>query len=237
MNRADANRTSGGEQLALPVQVNDRLQVMIKGTDEQVPTTYFSRVENIGDSFVIAWPTQGGTRAPIRDGTVLAVSFGTEDTIYTFDARILKRIQVPFPALVLATQGAVRRVQRREYVRVPAGVEVFLVARVVRVRPGSGGKADTNFITTRTVDLSGGGFGIHYPASLNVGDLYDVRLTIPGFAGGLAMTAKVVRSELTGNPMSQMFYDVGFAFLQIGEPVRRQIVSFVFRFQQKSRTG
>jgi c-di-GMP-binding flagellar brake protein YcgR len=222
----------------LPLRINDRLQICVKRDGEEVPSTYFSRVEDTQEnSIVVAWPTQGGTRAPIRDNMLLSLSFAADGSVYSFEARVAKRIQVPLPMLVLSTEGVVRRVQRRDFVRIPATLDVFLVARVVKVRSGADSKADVNFITARTVDISGGGFAIHHPAPPKLGDLYDVRLSIPGKNESLALTAKVVRAELIGNPMNQLYYDLGFCFVQMKESIRRQIITFIFEYQRKSRVG
>jgi c-di-GMP-binding flagellar brake protein YcgR len=213
--------------------INDRLQITVGGTDEEVPTTYLSRVENIaGEEYTIGWPTSRGIRAPVREDDVLTLSYACANAVYSFDARIVQRILEPIALVVVCPQGPPRKIQRREDVRVPALVEVRLSARVVSVNPDR--PKDLNFIACRTVNLSGGGFAIHHAAAPLVGSIYQVRLAIPGQSEPVEMTAKVVRCESVMDPARGMHYEVGFAFIQVRESSRRHIVSFVFRFQQST---
>ena len=226
-------QSTAGLKPELLLNINDRLQLIIKGTDEEVPTTYLSRVENICDGEItISWPTSRGIRAPVHDGDILSLFYTDTHAVYLLDACVLRRLPEPIPLVVARAAGSVQRIQRREYVRVPAMVDVRLSARVITAKPSRDAEAGTDFITTRTLDISGGGFAINHAASPRTGTLYDVVLSVPTLDEPLKMTAKVVRSESAVDPVRGVYFRIGFAFIQVKESVRRQIVSYVFRFQQ-----
>jgi len=218
----------------IPLQINDQLQITVKGTDEDVPTTYLSRVEDVkGSEISIGWPTNRGVRAPVHPGDVLCITYRAEAAVLATDARIVTRELEPIPLLIVRTEGPVRRIQRREFVRVPAMVEVELKSRVAAPFKPRAGELDPNIIVARTTDISGGGFAIKYNAQPQVGTVYDVKLTLPEAHKALFVSAKVVRVESVIEA-DRKYYVSGFAFFQISEALRRQIISFVFRFQQHS---
>jgi c-di-GMP-binding flagellar brake protein YcgR len=217
-----------------PLRINDRLQVIVLGTDEEVPTTYLSRVEDFADgAALIGWPTHAGIRAPLRENDRLSLTYVEEGGVYHLTGRVVQRVFEPLPLIRVLPDGQLERVQRREYVRVPAMLEVRLFSRVVTAATGDE-EASVNLISTRTVNISGGGILIHHSAPPRPGSIYETKLWLPGDTEPLNITAKVVRSESVLDPVRGTYYAVGFAFLQIPEGVRRRIVNFVFRYQQSS---
>jgi c-di-GMP-binding flagellar brake protein YcgR len=216
------------------LQINDQVQATIKGTEGEIPTTYLSRVEDIkGDDLIIGWPTNQGVRAAVRLGDVLSLFYSAKTAVMSVDARITDRQQEPIPTLTVRVEGEIRRIQRREYVRVPAMVEVQLRLRTVTAIKVDLGIANPGFITTRTLNISGGGFAIKHAAHPVVGTEYDVELRIPDVDRPIHLTARTVRVDPLAEPEKRLNI-CGFAFHQITECIRRQIVSYVFRFQQLS---
>lgn len=225
-----------GEKQDIQLQVNDQVQVKIKGTDKEVPTTFLSRVEDTASGdYLIAWPTNNGLPAPIKDREVLLMSFTNQSSAYCLEACVVRRVQDPVPLLTVRLLGPTRRIQRREYVRVPATIDVELAARVVIIVPVNGSEPVSQaLIATQTVNLSGGGFAIRHLSSLPVGALFDVKLKIPERERPLSVTAKVVRSEPLAVQTKVHTHEIGFAFCEVAEAIRCQIMSFVIRLQQSS---
>ena len=227
----DGEQMTGIEKDTL-LQVNDRIQVALKGTDEEVPTTYLSRVEDVAPSdYLIEWPTSGGVRAPVRDRQVLLMTFTAQGSVYCLEACVMSRAQQPIPLLTVRRLGPARRIQRRAYVRVPAMISVELAARVVGTAVDGREAANQALIATQTVNLSGGGFAIHLMTALPLGAVFDVKLNIPEREKPLNVTAKVVRIESLA---ASHTYEIGFAFLGLTESTRSQIMGFVIRLQQAS---
>jgi c-di-GMP-binding flagellar brake protein YcgR len=216
------------------LQINDQIQATIKGTDEEIPTNYLSRVEDIKENdLIIGWPTHLGVRAPVRMGDVLSLFYHSRTAVMAFDARIVGKEQEPIPVLTVRVEGGVRRIQRREYVRVPAMVDVELRSTTVTTVKLEPGVADADFIVTRTINISGGGFAIKHTAHPRVGTEYDVTLKVPDVDKPILGAAKAVRVE-SFIEADRRVHVCGFAFIRLNESLRRQIISYIFKFQQNS---
>jgi c-di-GMP-binding flagellar brake protein YcgR len=222
------------QTVEIPLRLKDRLQITIKETREEIPTTYASRVENIsGGDIVIRWPNSRGAFAPLQNSDILCIFFIKGSDVFAIDARILKLMPNPNSLVVVRCEGQIRKIQRRDYVRVPAMIDVRLTTHLVKA--GATDKERIAYIiTTTTVDISGGGFSIHWDTPLQMGSLYDVKMKIPTLEQPLLLMAKVVRMEPALNRLNKTYYDIGFDFTLLDEKVRRQIIKYVFRFEQNS---
>jgi len=220
------------QRVEIPFRLKDPLQITINGTPEENDTTYLSRIENVsGGGIVIRWPNCRGIPAPLRDNDLLRILFIKGSGAFEIDARVLKLMPYPHSLVLVRCEGQERKIQRRDYVRVPAMIDVCLTARLVMVRATREERA-AYVITTTTVDLSGGGFSIHHDMPLRMESLYDLRMSIPKLDQPLLLTAKVVRMEPALGRMGGTYYDIGFDFILLDEKARRQIIKYVFRFQQ-----
>jgi len=220
------------QEFEVPLQLKDRLQITIQGTPEEISTTYVSRVENIsGGNIAIRWPNSHGIRAPIQENSLLCILFIKGSEVFEVDARVVNLMLYPHALIVIRCEGQLRKTQRRDFVRVPAMLDVRLSARLVRAT-ATGHERESYSIATTTVNLSGGGFSIHHDMPLQMGSLYNVNMAIPMLEQPLSVTAKVVRIEPALNRMNNTYYHVGFDFVQLEEPARRRIIKYVFRFQQ-----
>jgi c-di-GMP-binding flagellar brake protein YcgR len=217
-----------------PLRLKDRLQITIKGTAAEISTIYASRVENIsGSDIVIRWPNLRGVRALLQDNNFLCILFTRGSEVFEIDARVLKLMAYPNSLVLVRCDGQPRKIQRRDYVRVPAMIDVHLTARLVKANATAEERA-VYVITTTTVDISGGGFNIRHGMPLQMGSLYDLKMTIPTLEQSLSLTAKVVRMEPGFNRMNRTYYDIGFDFIRLDEKFRRQIIKYVFQFQQNA---
>jgi c-di-GMP-binding flagellar brake protein YcgR len=224
------------QAVEIPLRLKDRIQISIKGSPEEIPRTYVSRVENISaGNIVIQWPNSRGVRAPLQDNNLLCIYFIKGSEALEIDARVLKLMPYPHSLVLIRCEGQPQKIQRRDYVRVPAMIDVRLTARLVMVNATDEERA-SYVVTTTTVDISGGGFNIHHRVPMQMDSLYDVKMTIPTLEEPLSMTAKVVRMEPSLNRMHETYYDIGFDFVMLDESVRRQIIKYVFRFQQNMLT-
>lgn len=109
---------------------------------------YQSRIEDLNKDWVsIAYPTQSGVLVPIRVGTKVRVIVTDELAAYDFTGFVESRETQPIPVLKIAIPAEVKRIQRREYVR----LDVILPATIFL------GVTDSMGFKTETLDVSGGG--------------------------------------------------------------------------------
>jgi c-di-GMP-binding flagellar brake protein YcgR len=210
------------EKQDIRLQVNDDIQVTVQRSLDEDPITCPSRVEDTDKSdYLISWPTDGGTRVPVQDGDVLLISFHKGGSVFDMEAFITASKKKPMPLVAVRPTSAARRVERRMYVRVAAEIDVELST-----------VNDVQF-ATRTVDISGGGFGILHSSPLPLGTLFHARLKIPQREQPLSVKAQVVQCARL-EPSADHTYHIGFAIIDPAEAVRRQILSYVIRQQQES---
>lgn len=159
---------------------------------------------------------------PLAEGTVVEITFWDEISAYSFDAKIIQRIAVPVPLFVLELPDEVRRVQRRNYVRVPA---FFPVTYSIVNRQGLSDvkKADM-------LDLSGGGMRFRTKEAVEYNEILYVYLRLP--TGELQTPARVRRVEKTDDEKA---YIVSVEFYEISERERDKIIRCVFDIQRAMR--
>jgi c-di-GMP-binding flagellar brake protein YcgR len=216
------------------LQVDDRIQVATRKETTLNHATCLSRVSDIesGD-YLIEWPASKGSLFPVEDQDILLISFYVQGWVYCFEACVVAKNSGHIPLLKIRQINPTRRIQRRDYVRVPAAIEVVLNNRIVHTAIGESNPVDGPIsISTRTVNLSGGGFAICHSNALPVGTIFDVKLNIPEGKEPLYVTAKVVRSQPLNAPTGEVVHDIGFAFVELVEVIRRPILSYVIRRQQ-----
>lgn len=214
--------------------VDDPIQVTIEGADEETPTIYFSRVEEMGpDGYLIEWPIRRGELAPIKDQDLLMLILNDHEGAYGVEARVLARVQRRIPLLRVRPSGSARKIQKRKHLRVSTSINVELAAHVTDATIAGNQPVSPIFIVTDTVTLSGGGFSIHYWGDIPVGALYDVRLAIPTQQEPLEVKAQVVRSEPL-ETSSRGRYNIGFVFVDLTEDVQCGITGFLIQLQQMS---
>lgn len=152
----------------------------------------------------------------------LATFIGKDGAVYEFDTEIIARKRTNVPMLQLEDPGKehYRRIQRRDYVRVEAVLDVV-------VHPLHREKVP---FQTVLVDISGGGCKIVWPKEKDVslGENYRLELVLP-------LKPKEERIEIIGEVVRvnapQTDSDkkrVSFKFIEISEGDRQKIIKFCF---------
>jgi c-di-GMP-binding flagellar brake protein YcgR len=204
------------------------LQVVHKPSES---VSYLSRVEEIDARGIwIANPTHQGSLVLIPVGEEITVFYGDEICIYKFPSVVLSRQKTPLPMLLLAhpEPQKVMRIQRRDYVRIPAKVpvEYMIVSAEQDVTK------QKKFKTT-SVDISGGGLNLVTNVPLNKQDLLQLTITLDGEP--IVLNGIVIRtsSQVKLNNLKQT--TAGVQFINIQENDREKIIKFVFQWQLNKR--
>ncbi|WP_027417466.1 flagellar brake protein [Aneurinibacillus terranovensis] len=197
--------------------------------EEESKRVYKSRVADMtDDEFAIEIPTneQTGRSAFIPVKAKIHLWYFSDDgSKYEFTTIVTGRKNDNIPLLVIQQPvGTIARTQRRNYLRVPAALEIALK----RVNESA-----IHFLA-RTVDISGGGLSFLCEESikLKTGDLFSCWITLP-IQGGIqhaCFTGEVVRIDLpreSGLPQS-----ISLKFKEIQEPERQKIILYGFERQR-----
>lgn len=184
---------------------------------------YHSKLDETGIRiFSVIAPYTGGAVLPLQEGMKLAVVFYEDDSAYTLETKVVQRIAIPVPLFVLEMPAEIKRIQRRNFVRVPAFYPVSY-QRVDRQGLSDEKKADM-------LDLSGGGMKFLTREAMDKNSLLYAHLFLP--SGEFTTPAKVCRvvkqEELKRWEVSVEFYD-------IRERERDRIIRCVFDLQRQMR--
>ena len=184
---------------------------------------YLTRIEEVGERILIVGALfNHGEVVPLREGTKVRLTFWDEAAAYSFEGKIMQRIAVPIPMLVLELPDSVVKVQRRNYVRVPALYPVSF--RSVTKK----GLSDLQ--KGMMLDLSGGGLRFLTKERVENESLLYVLLTLP--KGELKTPVRVCRAEKTED---SKHYMVSVEFHDIPERERDLIIRCVFDIQRAKR--
>ena len=184
---------------------------------------YHTRVDEIGEHIIsVAAPYRQGEVIPLRVGTVLEIPYNDEDAAYSFDTVVKQRIAVPIPVFVLDFPEKIRKVQRRNYVRIPAFYPITF--RIVTKEGLSDPKA------VYMLDLSGGGMSFKTTDKLENNSLFHAQLKLP--SGELSIAARVRRVQKIDDTNA---YSISSEFYEISERDRDRVIRCVFDLQRTMR--
>jgi len=184
---------------------------------------YRSRIEEInGDLLTVGAPIDANQVVPLRLNTEVTVVLWDETAAYEIKTRLVKRLSQPILLFVLKYTGSYRRVQRRNYVRVPAFYDV--IYRVVNGEElGEDRKATM-------LDLSGGGMRFQTEEKLEKDTVISADLILPKHQiTTRAIVRRVFGIEETG------LYSTSVEFIDISERDRDRIIGCVFDIQREMR--
>ena len=199
------------------------LAVELVVSDGEYEGNYRTRIEEVGERIIaVGAPFDHGEIVPLREGTQVKLTFWDEAAAYSFEGKIMQRIAVPIPMFVLELPDSVDKVQRRNFVRVPAFYPVSF--RVVTKE----GLSDLQKGTM--IDLSGGGLRFLTKERVDNKALLYALIALPN--GELKTPVRVCRAEKIED---SKHYTVSVEFHDIAERERDQIIRCVFDIQRAMR--
>ena len=199
------------------------LAVELDVSEGEYKGKYRTRIEEVGESIlVVGAPFKQHEVVPLREGTKVTLTFWDEAAAYSFEGNIMQRIAVPIPMLVLALPNSVVKVQRRNYVRVPA---LFALSYRSVTKDGLSGPQNSTLL-----ELSGGGMRFLTRNRLERNALLYVQLNLP--KGDLQIPVRVCRAVKIEDSQR---YTVSVEFHDISERERDQIIHCVFDIQRTMR--
>ncbi len=197
-------------------KVNDNLEVATGSKQDYYKTI----VQEVGrQSITIGLPMLNAQGLLLREGEKLQIRKVEEDAIYLFTGRVTSRMKndnVPLYGLQISQDY--KRIQRRNYVRISS-----ILPLEYRIK-----QEDSEFISTNTVDISGGGMKFVSDTGLQPGDLLEVKLQLDN--QDIRARGKVIRTEKFKDKkdnMQKLF--ICLEFVQIKEMDREKIISYIFK--------
>lgn len=213
------------------LNIGDTIYLELKYSDEQ--GRYKCKVvEKKGNQLYIDYPINEKTSktAFFLDGTELKVTFYAKDSaVYMFDSEVLGRKKAIIPMIILHYPGKEKlvRIQRREFVRIDATVDIA-------VHPVN---RDFPPFTTVTVDISAGGAAIILPPNHKLKPQTELicYIVLPLSNGEyyyVTALSKIIRI-ITGTSGNRD--KAPLQFLNLKELEKQQITRFCFDRQLSNR--
>lgn len=158
-------------------------------------------------------------------GTNVSVSFvGNDNAVYSFQTTLLRKVSLnSVPALLCHLPKTMKRVQRRNYVRIDAALDIAIQY------------AEEEYFTTVTKDISAGGVAIVMPRDrdLPIHSFVNVNIVLPMQPDEktyIESKMKVIR--MTHHAHIPL---VSLQFIDLQSAFKEQIIQYCFKKQREQR--
>lgn len=200
---------------------------------------YQSRIEDFDNGMIsIAYPIQSGVLVPIRIGTDVTLVLTDEMAAYEFKTVVAQRETDPIPVLKIPVPSEVKRIQRREYVRLD-----ITLPTVIDI---SDNESEGSFreIRTETLEISGG--GCRLGLSMHDYELLQMylgkqekkrcRLVLDVYNDhGITVSVHCLGKLHRKGELDRRIW-IAVEFRKIDEKTREEIIRFVYRKQLEQRS-
>lgn len=214
------------------MKIGTLLNMEFKKPGTNQPYKYHSKVVEKNEHYLfIDYPIDQKTKKTVflSKGTALAVTYiGNDQSIYCFHTKIVAKLKLTVPALaiIFPDQTDIKRIQRREFVRVDTAIDAAIHS------------SDSTFppFVTVTSDISGGGMSVILPKDkeLEINTKVDTWLTIYLLTGGyqyIYTEAEVVLIKTLNNTIKT----ASLKFTSITKQAQQNIIRYCFEKQREAR--
>lgn len=202
--------------------VGETIQVVVRARQRSV--TCVARILELSRSqFLISWPERHHVRIPV-EMEELDINLVRSDAVYSATCPVVRRDDEAIVLEIPPAEG-VRRIQRRGFVRVVAGLPAAL--KILEIPDGLDGPSKLGVMM---LDISGGGCGLRANESLPIGTLVALAVDLPE-SGPLVIYGRVQRVT-PAMVRQQLVQLIGLQFIDLDEGTRSSIVRYVFARQR-----
>jgi len=207
------------------IKINQNIRVTRTEGEED---WYISDIQDIGKHDIsISIPTKGSNPLVLNSGDLVKISLVSETSRIEFKTKVVEWRFDNIPLYALALPKDFKRVQLRDYVRIPIILEVNYADL-----PDPGQKPV--FIKCNSLDLSGGGIRLllqkEYPADTSL--LLKITIPLPARQEELEVVGRVVRSWPDQNVK---LYQTALQFIKISRKQQDLIIRFILTKMSERR--
>lgn len=153
---------------------------------------------------------------------------GDENAVYQFSTKIIRRVKtnnVPGIAVSIPDITEIIRIQRREFVRVEAAIDVAVHSKEQNFSP----------FTSVTSDISGGGLSIivNDQSQFKLGEELDIWLALPLIAGKIEYIHS--SAQIVFIQSKNKINTISVKFLSLKQQEQQKIISYCFERQREAR--
>ncbi len=195
------------------------------------PEKYHCKIiDRTDNEFIIDYPVHTITKKTtfFSIGSSFTASYvGDENAIYQFPAKFKRKVilNIPGIAVSIPNKTEIIRIQRREFVRVDAAIDVAVHSKNRTFSP----------FTSVTSDISGGGLSIivNEQSKFKLGEKLDIWLALPLIEGRIEYihsTAQIIFIQ-SKNKLNT----ISVKFLSLKQQEQQKMISYCFEKQREVR--
>lgn len=204
-----------------PLKVGLIVDVILTVREREIPCEA-EVVEINENTFVISSPKRKGVPIPVESERI-TVQINRADAVITMTCQV-EVLEPNRVTLSIPPPEAVRRVQRRKFLRVRTKFNCLIEAE------GKEGDWDQGSEGT-ILDISGGGCAIAVPNNFLRNQLIRITMELPD-EGKLQVMGRVIRAVITKTSQGPSF-QISVEFQFISEVARAKVIRYVFSVQRQ----
>lgn len=209
------------------MEVNNKIEVYTE--NRELAKSIIQDIDEECINISIATPIFKGINYPLATGDLIECNYNDgKGNIFKFKAKVKGRMFDKIPMIILQRESDLKKIQRRDYVRIPFTNKIKYSAIDEYNEDMLRDIENCDYKTGQSLDLSGGGIRIKIDESLNLDQLIILN-TIIGDEEVIAL-GKIVRDEKQNK--NEHIYGVKFKY--IDDKVRENIIKFIFQNMRKS---
>lgn len=200
-------------------------QIDLVVTDGSLQGTYSTVIQEIDrDRLRLETPQVNGLYLPVGSGEEVILKQYAQGATFEGESRVVERVDADEPDLFVDRPETVKRIQRRDFVRVPCDLdaEVFVLNNPE-------GDTPSDSLEGTLEDISAGGVQLSLDRRLPLFTEIELVFTLP-------MTDRVLRDvfgEVVRVPdQSEPPHSLGVEFTSITEKNRNDIIQYVYKRQR-----
>ncbi|MEA3296434.1 MAG: flagellar brake protein [candidate division Zixibacteria bacterium] len=238
-------------RLSQPLKLWEKIE-LVTGDGNQAGF-YTARIEDfVNEGIVISSPEYVKGKTLLRENSDLVIMITKADAVYKCSTRIKKYHQKGSNLFVLSQPRHVRRVQRRQFVRIDIW-EPIEYARIITLKGEENYEEHLNWCRTTTINMSGGGILLKLTENIDVQDKLLLKVGcfpevgLPAIVAGICRRIVIINDKdvggvefLTSDVLTEHFRNDELKRLPksikgFDHQVQNQLVNFIFQRQIEMR--
>lgn len=201
-----------------------KIKLKIEVSQEEGTDLYFSSIQDFREEyFSIALPYRHSRPLSLKVGDRVRITVPGDNEAFSFISEVIGQRRDPIPLFDLALPERIERVQRRQFVRLPVSIDVFLAE-------GGDQEESLTYFKVTTVDLSEGGMRIRTSHSYPLETYLWIKFTLPSKDSSIEIATKVrVIRTVVQYLDSGKFYEIGLEFVGLTNLQKDQIFAYVLK--------
>lgn len=201
---------------------------------EGILDNYITKMEDMTDKeLYFALPIEKNYYVPVRAKQKVIISSTQKDGVYAFVLPVERTVntgRIPYFVLKYPEKKDIKRIQRRNYVRVEINVLVSLKEYSEFEK-----KENLACIKAVSLNLSGGGMQILSTEKIEEGQKFEIEFTLPNKEKCQQVIGEVKRVSVYDTNDNKVRFQYGIQFLEVDDKLREKIISYLFELQRERR--